>query len=88
MGYQWGYQWGHGGFHKWEYPNSWMVCFMENLIKTDDVWVYEHTFVIYTGAVQVYYSFTHIRAVTNHLKQSHVRVSIAMGIPQRFMDGL
>ena len=26
-----------GGFLKWGYPNSWMVYFMENPIKVDDL---------------------------------------------------
>ena len=29
----------HGGFPKWGYPSSWMVYFMENHIKTDDLGV-------------------------------------------------
>jgi hypothetical protein len=30
------------GFHKWWYPNSWMVYFMENPIQMDDNWEYPH----------------------------------------------
>ena len=27
----------HGGFHKWGYPNSWMVIMMEHPIQMDDL---------------------------------------------------
>jgi len=27
------------GVHKWDYPNSWMVYFMENPMKIDDLGV-------------------------------------------------
>jgi len=29
----------YGGFHKWGIPTSWMVSFMENPTKTDDLGV-------------------------------------------------
>ena len=28
-----------GGVHKWGFPGSWMVYFMENLVKMDDLGV-------------------------------------------------
>jgi hypothetical protein len=31
-----------GGCLEWGYPNSWMVYFMENLIKMDDDWGYSY----------------------------------------------